>query len=89
MSEPVIKIDPETLTAAEKQIFSNPSLSKLRVFSEGEFYPVGRMFGSEGQIVVNPLHAFAVIAYAEGKWTMLGCRPGDVEPVREGRPWLH
>lgn len=84
-----IKIPPaETvLTEKERAIFSDPGAAKFRLFYEGNFYPVGRMFGADGQIVVNPLHAFGCIAFT-GQWVMMPCKPGDIEPVREGRPWL-
>jgi hypothetical protein len=75
------------LSEAEKRLFANPGTAKFRVFYEGKFFPVGRMLGADGQVVVNPLHAFACIAFA-GQWTMLSCRPGDIEPIREGRPWI-
>ena len=86
MSESITLPDSH-LSDAEKHLFANPSTSKFRVFYEGKFFPVGRMFGMDGQLVVNPLHAFSCIAFT-GQWAMLSCRPGDIEPIREGRPWL-
>jgi hypothetical protein len=77
----------ENLTDEEKRIFGDPSNAKFRVFVGGEFRPVGRMFGADGQLVTNPLHAFGCIAFS-GQWAMVPCHPGDIEPIREGRPWL-
>jgi len=88
MDEP-INIPPEEsfLTDEEKQIFGNPQNAKFRLFREGHFYPVGRMFDALGKITMNPLHAFGCIAFAD-KWGMIQCQPGEIEPVREGRPWI-
>lgn len=77
----------DALTPAEQELYDNPEMAALRLFHEGEFLPVGRMYGANGQVVTNPLHAFACIAFAE-HWTIVSCRPGDIEPVRESRPWL-
>ena len=85
--EPIIIPPDDTATEAEKHIYGHPENAKLRVFYEGKFFPVCRMFGAEGQIVTNPLHAFACIAFTE-QWAILSCKPGDIEPIREGRPWL-
>jgi hypothetical protein len=88
MSEPIdMPSDDSFLSDAEKHVFANPNSAKFRLFHEGDFLPVGRMFGADGQIVTNPLHAFGCIAFAE-QWGMVQCRPGDIEPIREGRPWL-
>ncbi len=88
MSEQItLPPDSSFLSEKEKAVFGSPFTAKLRVFYEGKFLPVGRMFGLDGQIVIEPLHAFACIAFA-GQWTMLSCKPGDIEWVREGRPWL-
>jgi len=79
--------DTPTLTDEERQLYANPSSAKYRLFSDGQFYPVTQMFDALGQTVTNPLHAFGVIAF-DGKWGMMSCHPGDVEAVREGRPWI-
>jgi hypothetical protein len=89
MSEP-INIPPSepVLTDEEKLIFGDPyNHAKFRLFHEGEFYPVGRMLDALGQVTTNPLHAFACVAFS-GKWGMMQCHPGDIEPIREGRPWI-
>jgi hypothetical protein len=87
MAEPIINVPVETLTAEEKHLYANPHLAKFRLFSDGEFYPVAVMFDAFGQTVTNPLHAFSCVAF-NGKWVMMQCHPGDVEPIREGRPWI-
>lgn len=76
------------LTDEEKLIFGDPYRNaKFRLFHEGEFYMVGRMLDGLGQVTKNPLHAFSCIAFT-GQWGMMQCRPGDIEPIREGRPWI-
>jgi hypothetical protein len=87
MSGRTINIPDSHLTEAERHLFAHPDTAKFRLFSEGKFYPVGRMFGMDGQLVVNPLHAFSCVAFNK-QWTMMSCRPGDIEPIREGRPWI-
>jgi hypothetical protein len=88
MSEPInLPPDNAFLSDDEKQLFSQPHTAKFRLFQNGKFFPVGRMFGADGQIVTNPLHAFGCIAFSE-QWAMMSCHPGDIEPIREGRPWI-
>lgn len=75
------------LTPEEFEKYNHPETSTHVVFTDGKLLPVGRMFGMEGQIVTNPMHAFGCVAF-EGRWKVVSCRPGDISPRREGRPWL-
>lgn len=75
------------LTPEEKQKVAEPDKAVYNVFVDGKLLPVGRMFGMDGQIVTNPLHAYSCTAF-NGQWQMVGCRPGDVTPRLTDRPWL-
>ena len=75
------------LTDEEKHQYAHPDTSAYNVFTDGKLLPVGRMFGMDGQIVTNPLHAFVCVAFA-GRWQLISCRPGDITPRLKDRPWL-
>lgn len=76
------------LSPEEKYAFAHPGDARYNVWVDCDLFPVGRMYGLDGQIVINPLHAFACVAFKDGKWQMFSCRPGDVTPRLKDRPWL-
>lgn len=89
MSETIVCGDSEDfLDADEKKLFANPDSAQYNVLVECDLLPVGRMFGADGRIVSNPLHAFACVAFVGGEWQMVSCRPGDITPRLKDRPWL-
>jgi hypothetical protein len=76
------------LSPEDKALFARPDAAPYNVWVDCDLLPVGRMFGMDGQIVFNPLHAFACVAFKDRQWQMVPCRPGDVTPRLKDRPWL-
>jgi len=87
--EPIeIPADAYFLTPEEKALFVDPDSAAYNLFHKQNLLPVGRMFGMDGQIVTNPLHAFSCVAWADTAWVMLECKPGEITPRHKDRPWL-
>jgi hypothetical protein len=60
----------------------NVANAEFSVLTDGKLLPVAIMYGMDGRIVRNPLHAFQCVVFANGGLQMAACVPGDIAPIR-------
>lgn len=62
----------------------NVANARYTILHEGRLLIVAIMYGMDGRIVDNPLHAFRCAVFlGNGEFELVQCTPGDVVPRRK------